>query len=105
MVLLLIFLVVFVEGVGFQGADAAEILVGVEGVGLQLDDGHGDVGAVVGHALEVRQQVVENKAVRKLAFAPLKPVDMAQLHLVAQDVYALLQRLDPVGLVYVVVYE
>ena len=38
-----------------------QILMGVEGVGLQLDHGHGDVGAVVRHALVVGQQVVEHE--------------------------------------------
>ena len=61
-VLLLVLLIVAGEGVGLHGTDAAEVLVGIKGVGLQLYDGHGDVGAVVGHALVVGQEVVEHKA-------------------------------------------
>ena len=58
-VLLLVLLIVPGKGVGLHGPHAAEVLVGIKGVGLQLDDGHGDVGAVVCHTLVVGQQVVE----------------------------------------------
>ncbi len=90
---------------GFQGADAAEILVGVEGVGLQLDDGHGDVGAVVGHALVVGQQVVEHEALAQGTRAGLETVHVVGLHLVAQTVDDLLQRLDPGGTLHIVVHK
>ena len=88
-----------------MGADvlqADEVLVGVEGIGLQLDHGHGDVGAVVGHPLVVGQQVVKDKALAELADAPLEAVHMVELHLVAQGVDQLLQRLDAVGQLQVV---
>ena len=93
MELLLVFLIVAGEGVGLHGADAAEVLVGIEGVGLQLYDGHGDVGAVVGHALVVGQQVVEEEAVEQRTVALLEAVDMVELQLVAEIVDQLLQRL------------
>ena len=71
--------------------------MGVEGVGFQLDHGHGDVGAVVRHPLIVGQQVVEDKALVQGAHALLQAVHMVQLHLVAQAVHDLLQRLHPGG--------
>ena len=105
MVLLLVFLVVPGEGVGLHGPDAVEVLVGVEGVGLQLDDGHGDVGAVVGHALVVGQQVVEHEALVQRTGTGLQAVHMVGLHLVAQAVDDLLQRLHSGGLLHIVGHE
>ena len=105
MVLLLVFLIVAGEGVGLHGADAAEVLVGIEGVGLQLYDGHGDVGAVVGHALVVGQEVVEHKALVQGTGTGLETVHMVGLHLIAQTVDDLLQRLHAGGLLDVVGHE
>ena len=71
--------------------------MGVKGVLFQLDHRHRDVAAVVADALEIRDQVVEHKAVLQRADALLQAVDMAVLHLVAQIVDQLLQRLDHAG--------
>ena len=53
-VFLLIFGGVPGEGGGLHGLDAVEVLMGVEGVGFQLDHGHGDIGAVIGGFLTGR---------------------------------------------------
>ena len=79
--------------------------MGIEGIGFQLDDGHGHIGAVVGHALVVGQQVVEHKALIQRAGAGLQPIHMVGLHLVAQAVDDLLQRLHPRGALGIVVHE
>ena len=79
--------------------------MGVKGVGFQLDDGYGDVGAVVGDPFEVCHQVVKDEALGQSADAVLQPVDVVQLHLVAESVNQLLQRLNPGGRLQVVVDE
>ena len=72
---------------------------------MDLDQADGHIGAVVGHALEVREQVIEDKSRLKRAVPGLEPIHMAQLHLITQDVYPLLQRLHAVSPVYVLVNE
>ena len=71
--------------------------MGIEGVGLQLDHGHGNIGAVVRHPLIVGEQIVEHEALTQGAYALLQAVHMVQLQLVAQAVDDLLQRLYPAG--------
>ena len=93
MVLLAVFLVIALVGIGFHFLDAGEVFVRVERVGFQLDHGDGDVRAVVGHALVVGQQVVEEEAVEQRTVALLEAVDMVELQLVAEIVDQLLQRL------------
>ena len=95
--LLAVVLIVLVKAVGADLLQADEVLVGVKGVRLQLDHGHGEVGAVVGHPLIVGQKVVEDEALGELADPPLEPVHVVELHLVAQGVDELLQGLDPVA--------
>ena len=56
--------------------------------------GDGDVRAVVGHALVVRQQVVEHEAVLDRALAALQALDVRRLGGGDQAVDDLLQRLD-----------
>ena len=77
--------------------DAVEVSVRIEHVGLQLDERHSDVAAVVGHALIVREQVVEDEAELQRADALLQAADVAALELVAQAVHNLLARLHPPG--------
>ena len=60
---------------------------------------------MVGHALAVGEQVVECEAVVERALAGLQAVDVVQLHLVAEVVDELLERLDAVGRGDVVVEE
>ena len=60
---------------------------------------------MVGHALAVGEQVVEREAVVERALAGLQAVDVVQLHLVAEVVDELLERLDVVGRGDVVVEE
>ena len=66
--------------------------MGIEGIGLQLDHGHGDIGAVVRYPLIVGEQIVEHEALTQGAYALLQTVHMVQLQLVAQAVNDLLQR-------------
>ena len=47
---------------GVELFEVDDIIVGIEGVGLQLDHGDGQVGAVVCHTLEVGKDIVEHKA-------------------------------------------
>ena len=105
MIFLLVLLIVPREGTGLHGPDTVQILMGVEGVGLQLDDGHGDVGAVVRHALVVGQQVVEHEPLVQRAAAGLQSVHVVGLHLVAQAVDDLLQRLHPGGSLGIVFHK
>ena len=81
------------------------IAVGVEAVGVQLDDRNGDVGAVVGDSLVVGQKIVEDEALGQGAGAVLEPLDVMELDLVAENIDALLQRLDQIGLVLIVLRE
>ena len=69
--------------------------MGIEGVGLQLDEGQGDVRAVVGYALKVGEQVIENEALIQGTHTSLKAVDVVAFHFVAQGVHDLLQGLYP----------
>lgn len=59
----------------------------------------------VGHALIVREQVVEDEAELQRADALLQAADVAALELVAQAVHNLLERLHPPGEVQVVLRE
>ena len=95
--LLPVFLIIALIGRGFHGLDAAEIFVGIERVCLKLDHRNGDVGAVVGDTLVVGEKIVEHKALAERTYALLKSVNMMELHLVAQRVDELLQRLDSLG--------
>ncbi len=68
--------------------------VQVEVVLTCVDDAAGDVGAVVGRALQVGQEVGEHKAGLNAARALLHAQDMARTHLLFERVDDLLQRLD-----------
>ena len=74
--------------------DLGEVLVRVEAARARLDKGDGDVRAVVGHALVVRQQVVEHEAVLDRALAALQALDVRRLGGGDQAVDDLLQRLN-----------
>ena len=82
----LILVVVAVKGLALELVDAVEVSVRIEHVGLQLDERHSDVAAVVGHALIVREQIVEDEAELQRADALLQAADVAALELVAQAV-------------------
>ena len=71
-----------------------ERFVQVEVVLTRVDDAAGDVGAVVGRALQVGQEVGEHKAGLNAARALLHAQDMARAHLLFERVDDLLQRLD-----------
>ena len=72
----------------------AERFVQIEVVLARVDDAAGDVGAVVGRALQVGQEVGEHKAGLNAARALLHAQDMARAHLLFERVDDLLQRLD-----------
>jgi len=78
------------ELLGLHLPEAVQVLVGVKAVGLQLDHGHGDVGAVIGHPLAVGQEIVEDEALAQGAGTILKTDDVVELQLVAQTVDDLL---------------
>ncbi len=95
-----------VQGVKVMGVELLEIgdvIVRVKLIFIELDHGDGDVGAVVGHALEIGQQVVEDEADLQRAGARLQALDVAELKLVAEHVNMLLQRLDLIGLLQILV--
>ena len=81
--------------------DSLEIAVGVEGIVLYLDDGHGDVGAVVGDALIVVEQIGEDEALFDGAHALLEALDVPVFHLGGELVDDLFQRFHPGGKIYV----
>ena len=56
---------------------------------------------MVGHALKVRQQVIEDKALVQSAYALLQPINVMTLHFVTQGIYDLLQRLHPAGILHI----
>ena len=62
-----------------------------------LDDADGDVGAVVGYPLQIRQQVAEDKAQLHGALPALEPVDVPGPNLVGELVDGLLQGLHRLG--------
>ena len=66
----------------------------VEAACTRLDERDGDVRAVVGHTLVVRQQVVEHEAVLDRALAALQALDVRRLGGGDQAVDDLLQRLN-----------
>ncbi len=86
-----------VEFLGLALLQSVQILVGVEGTFVQLDHGDGHVGAVIGDTLQVGQQIVEDKAGADGTGALLQALHVMQLHLVAEIVDDLLQRLDLLG--------
>ena len=71
-----------------------KVLVGIEGADLRLDDGDGNVRAVVRDTLVACKQVCLNEACLDGAFACLQAVDMVALCLRDQLVNDLLQRLN-----------
>ena len=62
-----------------------------------LDDADGDVGAVVGYPLQVRQQIAQDKAQLHGTLSALEPVDMPGPNLVGEPVDGLLQGLHQLG--------
>ena len=75
----------------------AERFVQIEIVLRGVDDAAGDVGAVVGGALEVREQIGPDEAGLDAAMPLLHPQDVARAHLLLERVDDLLERLDQLG--------
>lgn len=75
----------------------AEALVQIQIVLRRVDDAPGDVRAVVGRALQIRQQVRPDKARLDAAISLLHPQDVTRAHLLLEGVDDLLQRLDMCG--------
>ena len=69
-------------------------LVGAERVLFQIEHAQSDVGAVVGRALEVRQEVRPHKAGLNAALTLFHAQDMPRAQLILQIVHDLLKRLD-----------
>ena len=80
------------EGFLMAFLDLVEVFVCVELVHVQLNHGNGNIGAVVGNAFVVGQQIVEDETVRQCAVAGLNPLDVTELDLVAKLVDDLLPR-------------
>ena len=91
-----IFVVVFGEGVVFHLLETADILMGIEGVGLQLDEGQGDVRAVIGYALKVGEQVIENEALVQGTHTSLKAVDVVACAVSRREIGVDLEKVRPV---------
>ena len=68
--------------------------MGVKAIQRNLDHRNGNVGAMVGDALVVGQQIVQHKAVLDAARARLQTHNVAALDLAHQTVHDFLQRLD-----------
>ena len=62
MIFLSIFLIVTVKIVGAQLLQIDDIAMGIEAVRLQLNDGNGNVGAVIRYPFIVGKQIVEDEA-------------------------------------------
>ena len=75
----------------------AKRFVQIEIVLRGVDDAAGDVGAVVGGALEVREQIGPDEAGFDAAMPLLHPQDVARAHLLLERVDDLLERLDQLG--------
>ena len=71
--------------------------MGTERIPGKLDHRDGDVGAVIRDALTVRDDVVEHKALLDRADPLLKTLYVVELHLVAEFIHYLFQRLDTAG--------
>ena len=74
------------------GLDTAEVGVEVEAGMGHLDDAAGDVGAVVGHPFQVRQQIGPDKAGLDGSFASLEPQNMPRPELLLEKIDHLLRR-------------
>ena len=77
--------------------------MGVKGFGFHLDDGNGDVGAVVSHAFVIGEQVVEHKTLQQRTDALLQTLHMVGFHLIADAVDDFLQRLHAGGGLHIVI--
>ena len=82
---------------GAAGLDLLQVGVAAGAAVLLLNDAHGDVGAVVGHPLDVGQQVTEHKSQLDGALAGLEPLGVAGPDLLDQQVDGLLQGLHLTG--------
>ena len=71
--------------------------VGLEGAHSHLENAHGDVGAVVGNALKICEDVGKDETKRRGAFTALQTADVAVTKRVLQIVHDLLQRVDAIG--------
>ena len=77
-----------------RGLGLAQRFMQVEVVVARVDDAAGDVGAVVGGAFQIREQVGEDEARLDAALALLHSQDVARAHLLFERVDDLLERLD-----------
>ena len=87
----------FAEEVGTFEPRGAQRLVEIEIVLRHVDDAPGNVGAMVGCALETGEKIGENKAELDAAPALLQTPDVARAHRFLELVNDLLQRLDLSG--------
>ena len=79
------------------GLHVVQIFVDMQAVVGHLDAAPGDVGAVVGHALQTGEQVGPDEAQLDGTLDLLQPQDVAVAQLLLQSVHHLLQRLDLCG--------
>ena len=75
------------------GFDVAEVLVQVDALVFHVEQAACDVGAVVGHAFQICQQIGQYETCGQRAFAALETGDVIRTQLVLQLVDDLLQRL------------
>ena len=96
-VLVAVFCVVLCKVVRAALLDLVEVLVGIEVAFFTLDNRNGNVGAVVGNALEVCEKIGKHKAVLDGAFAVLETDRMLETDIVLEIVDNLLERFDVHG--------
>ena len=93
------------EVFGAHLAQMLQIFMRVEGAEIELQHRQSNIGAVVADSLEVREQVVEHEPLRDGALAVLQPLHMVQLHLVAEIVDDVLQRLHLFGFGEIIIFK
>ena len=81
------------------------IFVGVHAVVAYLNEVHRDIRAVIGYALEVRQQILQDEAQLYRALSVAQTLDMAGLKVAAELVDHVLKRLNVLCEIHVIVYK
>ena len=94
---LAVFIVVGIEMMLSLFTHADHIVVRIKCVLFRLNHGEGYVGAMISHALEIRQQVIVNKTDVDGADTGLQTFDMVILHLIAHLIDMFLQRLNTIS--------
>ena len=84
----------FADEVGALKTRGAQRLVKVEIVLRRIDDAPGNIGAVVGRALETGEKIGEDEAELNAAPALLQTPDVARAHRFLELIDDLLERLD-----------